>query len=129
MFLYYTQPKFQREQWRQAVDFVEKNRTDNSLVIFIFPDAFAPWQWYNKGIVRSISVAPNFILKEEDIMKYSTQIQNAARIFYFHYLTDLTDPTKKMEKFFPQFGFTLLGIKDFTGVGFVSIYEKALAYY
>lgn len=129
VFLYYTQPKFQREQWRQAVNFVEKNRTDNSLVIFIFPDAFAPWQWYNKGIVRNISIAPNFILKEEDIMKYSTQIQKVDRIFYFHYLTDLTDPDKKMEKLFPQFGFTLLGIKDFPGVGFVSIYEKALAYY
>ena len=129
LFLYWTSPRFQREQWRQSVDFVERNRTAASLVLFAFPDAFAPWQWYNQGVVPSVAVAPTLILKLNDLEKAAPTINQANRLFVYHYLTDLTDPAKQIPQFLYSQGFIEIQKKDFPGVGFISIYEKALVYH
>lgn len=127
LFLYWGNPRFQREKWREAVQYVEDNRTNNALAIFVFPAAFAPWQWYSHGVVPAVGVAPEFVVTDQDLETYSTQIGSAERIYYFHYLADLTDPLGQTEKFLRDHGYLEVQKKDFPGVGFVSVYEKAMA--
>ncbi len=125
---YYTNPYVQREQWRQAVRFVENTSRGNSLAIFVFPDAFAPWLWYSQGRVDFLAVAPNFRVTEQVLANYSTKIKQADQIFYFHYLADLTDTQGMTEKYIRNLGYIEKSKTDFPGVGFVSQYAKYLAF-
>jgi len=125
--LYYTNPRFQREQWRQAVSYVEQEANAESLIIFVFPDTFAPWQWYTTGAVDAIGIAPQFVLEEYDIQRFSSLIQSQNRIFLFQYLTELTDRKEKMRHFLQDVGFVKTQVKDFPGVGFIYTYETFFA--
>ena len=129
IFLYNTNTRFQREQWRQAVKFVEADRTSESLAVFAFPDAFAPWLWYSADLVKYIAVAPHFVVNQADITQLKSQLVQSNRIYYFHYLTDLTDPAHLIPLNLKKFGYSETRIVDFPGVGFISIYERALAYH
>jgi hypothetical protein len=126
---YNTNPRFQREQWRQAVQFVEETRVSGSTVVFVFPDAFAPWQWYSRGIVPALSVAPRFVAQDSQLEQYRAILMEMNKIFYFHYLTELTDPQKSVPKFIEKLGFYATSTRDFPGVGFITVYEKALAFH
>lgn len=129
VFQYNTNPRFQRENWRDAVTYVEETRSPNSLALFVFPEAFAPWQWYNRGVVRSFAVAPRLVVAKQDLEKNVSLLVSTDKIYYFHYLTELTDPQKITTSFLESSGFTEISTRDFPGVGFISIYEKALAFY
>ncbi len=129
LYLYWTQPRFQREQWRQSIHYVENNRTSSSLALFAFPDAFAPWQWYTKNMVKSVGVAPTFVIDPMELKKFDPVISRADRLFVYHYLMDLTDPYKYLPRYLRSLGFIEVKTRDFPGVGFITIYEKAVAYY
>ena len=45
--LYFTRPRLQREQWRQAIDFL---RQQNITVVVKFFDKFAPFYWYDPNL-------------------------------------------------------------------------------
>jgi hypothetical protein len=122
-------PSFQREDWKNAVIYVENTSAgSNSLIIFAFSDAFAPWQWYSRQKVDVLAIAPAFVVNETILNNYYSVFSTKEKIYYFKYLTDLTDPQKKVENFLSKIGFIEKSVKDFPGVGFIIIYEKALAY-
>lgn len=129
LYLYFTQPKFQREQWRESVKFVEETRSAFSVAVFAFPEPFAPWQWYSKGVVPVLSVAPGLTVTPEDINRLAADISKYDKIFFYHYLTDLTDPQRRIAGFMHSAGFFEIKTQDFPGAGFVTVYEKALALY
>ena len=77
-YTYFTRPRLQREQWRQAITFL---RQQNITVMVKFFDKFAPFYWY----------APD--------LKVVTKIPLDQKQFYFmEYLTGLTDPEGKTQK-------------------------------
>jgi len=41
-------PSFQREQWRQAIGWVENKANTNSLALFEFSSPFGPWGLLSK---------------------------------------------------------------------------------
>lgn len=127
LFLYNTNPKYQRENWRGAINFVELSSRGNSKVIFVFPDAFAPWYWYSHNKLEFIAIAPDFVVTPETVNKYSAQVDTADKIYLFHYLTGITDPDNLVPDFLKKRGFSENTVKDFPGVGFISIYEKNMA--
>lgn len=124
---YYINPNVQREQWRQAVAFVESYHKP-ALAAFSFSEPFAPWLWYSHEQVKTISLAPNFIVTQENLNLVQQVVKGQQTVFYFHYLDELTDPYNLNKQFFIQSGFIETAIKDFPGVGFISIYEKVFAY-
>ncbi|MCJ7740896.1 glycosyltransferase family 39 protein [Candidatus Microgenomates bacterium] len=121
---YYTNPYVQREEWRQAVEFVEGSGDDKTLVLFVFPSPFAPYLWYEKGTVEAKGIAPKFILDDNDLANLQPEVNNKNRIYLFQYLTGLTDPKEKTRAFLSENGFVNRDTKDFPGVGFVYIYGK-----
>lgn len=125
---YYLNPYVQREQWRQAVTFVENSGRDSPLAVFVFSDAFAPWLWYSRGSVDYLAVAPDFKVSTQLLVSQSDKLQKSDQIFYFYYLTDLTDPGHKTIQFINSLGFMETRKRDFPGVGFVAVYEKVVAF-
>lgn len=121
---YYLDPYTQREDWRSAVNYVERYKDDKSVSLFVFPDPFAPYLWYKKDNINAWGIAPNFTIKDEDLEKVFPRLTDKKRIYLFQYLTGLTDPGGKTIKFISSSGYKESLIKDFPGVGFVYIYDK-----
>lgn len=110
MVMYATRPRLQREQWRQAIFYLEQNR--DGLVMVKFPDKFAPFYWYASKIpVKSALVLANLT-------------GAPAKIYLLEYLTGLTDPNFQVEKNLRDLGYTQQGVQNFEGVGFIYQYSK-----
>lgn len=124
LFSYYTQPRFQREHWREAVSFVETKGDGSQLALFSFPQAFAPYLWYQHNIIESYAVAKNFVVSEDDLIQLRVVIKNRKRLYLFQYLTQLTDPANKIGKTIEEEGFVRIDTYDFPGVGFIYQYDK-----
>lgn len=121
---YWFSPYVQREQWRQAVSFVERTGDNKSIALFVFPSPFASYSWYRKGTVEATGIAPKFNLRDEDLVYLADKLSDKNKIYLFQYLTGLTDPQEKTRHFLPSLGFREAFIKDFPGVGFIYVYEK-----
>ena len=122
---YYLDPSVQRENWRDAVAYVENdNSNSNKLALFVFPDPFAPFLWYQTGKVEARGIAPHFILTGQDLVRMVPFVQGKDRVYLFEYLTGLTDPTGKTRKYLLSLGFENTGIKNYPGVGFIYIYDR-----
>jgi hypothetical protein len=118
---YFTRPRLQREQWRQAVTFL-KSQDAPSLVKFSAP--FAPILWYDSKL-NTIPIVPSFPAKSEEVaQKLKPILVNLNKFFLFEYLTDLTDPSRIVDSQLTNSGFTIKRIHNFEGVGFIYEYSK-----
>lgn len=113
----------QREQWRQATEFVESKGNKNNVVIFEYPDPFAPYRWYAKGGIEARGVLDSIVVM--DSKKVDTLVDNAVvgktEVYHFEYLRDLSDPKRIVEERLRQDGFVPLDANgDFYGVGIIT---------
>lgn len=122
--LYYRDPKFQREQWRQAVNYIEMDAQPRSLALFVFPQPFGPWDYYQKGKVQAMGITTTLLLTDSDLARFKPTLLQVDSIYYFQYLTGLTDRENKLSKFLQKEGLVEKVVKDFPGVGFVYKYAK-----
>lgn len=125
LFLYYTNPKFQREDWRAATKLVESQDPQNSVAIFEFSEPFAPYLWYSQGKMKAYGVLPGLRATPEVVNQKMPEVtKNVKNIFLFQYLQPLTDPERLVEGWLQKNGFEEKEIKDFSGVGFVYNYIR-----
>ena len=124
--MYYAFPKFQRENWRDSVKYIEEVRDENHIVLFAFPDAFAPVIWYNNGLLNTYGAAVDFKVSDRSITELKNRIFGLNEVYYYSYLDDLTDPEGKIQDTIVNSGMELRSIKDFSGVGFVYKYEREI---
>src|SRR3989338_4485619 len=120
---YYYFPRFQRENWREAVAFIENDKGGNKLAVFAFPEPFAPFAWYSQN-VPGLGAAGNFRVTDEDIVSLKMNLFWKNKIYYFDYLAELTDPGKRLLGTLRKSNFRERDIKNFEGVGFIRIYEN-----
>ena len=113
---YLMNSKFWREDWKAAVVFVETRIQPNEVVLMSFPEPFAPWRWYSKEQVEAIGVV--------DLMSTVSAIENKSGIYYFEYLSQLTDPNEVVKSSISQIGYSKVETYDFRGVGFIEHWQK-----
>lgn len=124
IFDYYTNPNVQREQWRQAVNYINSTSDpQTSMSLFVFPEPFAPVQWYKLNN-STAGIAPKFNLTDQDLIRSEETITNKKTIYLFQYLTGLTDRQNKTQRYLTGLGYQELRILNFPGVGFIYIYDK-----
>ncbi len=100
--LYITRPRFQREDWREAINFLKAEKIP---VVVNFPDKFAPFYWY----------APE--------LPVMTKVPvNTTNFFYMEYLTGITDPEHKFQKDLES-AWKIVETKNFEGVGLIYRYQ------
>ena len=105
-YTYFTRPRLQREQWRQALELV---RSNPALMVVKFPGAFAPMTWYTPDL---------------PVLTSSSLPASTAQLYLFHYLSGLTDPEYKVDSQLQASGYTLQKRYNFEGVGFIDLYQK-----
>ena len=123
--IYYADPHQQREQWRQAVKFIESEPEPESIALFEFSAPFAPYLWYSqdkleaRGATDAISAGP----KTKNLTR--KLIEDKSRIYYFDYLRDVSDPERFVEKVITEEGFKEISkTTEFVGIGAITTYEK-----
>lgn len=115
----------QREDWKSAVSFVENNSDNTSASIFVYPQPFAPFRWYASGKISAFAVTNSIAadpVKTAQITEKS--IRGKKTLFFFTYLTDLTDPSSSAKTTLENSGFVESDIMSFAGVGEILIYKK-----
>lgn len=124
--IYTNSPNQQREQWRQAVEFVEKKADPGKeVVIFEYPEAFAPYRWYAKGKVEAVGATDSISASyTKTFEKTKNIIKDKTGIYYFEYLKDLSDPEGAVKAALKENGFKEKEVFNFVGVGHVIYWQK-----
>lgn len=123
--IYFTNPKFQRENWREATRFVIDSAPVNSIALFESSYVLPTFDFYNNGKVKASgaldSFSPNPTQVAQNVQNYT---QGVDTVFLFHYLAPISDPQGLVFKSLIENGFKNTDTKDFNGVGFVYVFEK-----
>jgi len=123
--IYTNEPYQQRERWREAVSFLEKEAGQETVVLFENPEPFAPFRWYSKGKLEAYG-ATNSISADEAPTKEKTAklISEKEGLYYFEYLKDLHDPNGYVLEAIREAGFKEKEVFDFIGVGQVRYWSR-----
>lgn len=116
---YYTRPRLQREQWRQALSFLQSS---GDPVIIKFSDKFAPISWYTPSL-NVIPAVPVFPARAKDVSSKLASLSSPS-VFLLEYLTDLTDPDRLTDRTLTELGYNLTHTYDYPGVGFIYEFKK-----
>jgi 4-amino-4-deoxy-L-arabinose transferase-like glycosyltransferase len=121
---YYSDPSIQREDWRSLVQTIESQETIGAVVLFSFPESFAPWRWYTQELVPAIATGRLTITDTSEISSVSSQLDSVSMVYLFDYLRDLTDPQSHVDTVLVDQGFRPTGLIDGKQVGFVRIFKR-----
>lgn len=118
---YFSRPRLQREQWRQAISFIVSHP---GLVLVKFPGSFAPLNWYQPDL-PVVPLIPELPLQVEVVSAKITEIATTpGRVYLFDYLSDIVDPSRQIDRMLLDAGFIPGPISDFQGVGFIQAYTR-----
>jgi len=113
---YYSNKNNWREEWREAVSFVEINAKNDEIALFEFKEPFAPWEWYSTGSVAAEGAKDKNV---QDLVK------DKKGVWHFEYLADITDPEKALLKDIAAEGFIEVSQTSFRGVGKVTYLRRS----
>lgn len=112
---YYINPRFQREDWRGAVNFLSQKMDVESVVIFENNGIPAPVRYYSPDLSK---FKPGL---SSDLV---SSLAGKSKIYLFEYLVDIYDPQRLVEENFRDLGFKVKEIYDFQGVGLIKLYVR-----
>jgi uncharacterized membrane protein len=132
---YYTDPRLQRENWRDVLATVSRKHPQ-AFTLSSFPAPFAPIEWYRPAFINSpmaqdlasgtlhidSQAAANQVIDDITLLKLTNTM------IYFEYLTDLTDPNHFLRTAIENSGYRLQDLLDYPGIGFVRIYQYTPSY-
>ncbi len=107
--IYLTNPKFHREDWRGLVTFIESNRSEGSLVLFVANSQMEGYKYYKK-----------------DAKVYGPDAFDAthSEVWLINYVKDIFDPEEVLRGSIESSGYALAGEYEFQGIGVVQKYDK-----
>jgi hypothetical protein len=123
--IYVSDKSQQREQWKEAVNYLEENVKRGDIVVFDYPESFAPYRWYDPQKFLAVGVSDS-ISADFDKTQENTRraISDRDGVYYFNYLVDLTDPLEAAKKAIEESGFVERGKASFIGVGEITYFVR-----
>ncbi|MBP9820347.1 glycosyltransferase family 39 protein [Candidatus Woesebacteria bacterium] len=123
--LYFTTPQLQRENWRALHrDITTQFPADQSIVIFSFPQPFAPWVWYDGNQFPSLSTGSLTTNQIHDLPDLLKPVSEKKYVLVFDYLRDLTDPDNKIILTLQSLGYEERFVLDYPQIGFVRVFTR-----
>jgi len=127
--IYFTNSKFQRENWRSATEYVFQDSTPATIVLFESSFSFAPFDFYNKGRLKAEGALESFNAKQDKVKEKVGALTNGKdKVFLFQYLSSITDPQGLVFQELTRQGFVSTETRDFDGVGFVYEFTRQANY-
>ena len=122
--IYLFNPRFQRENWREAVSFLEL-RNPQAKILFESNDSFSPFKYYAQDNLQTLGALEMMpAQRDSDVVDLKTKLKGDKTIFLVDYLVDITDPQRFVAAAIERKGYLNTITHDFAGVGF--IYEYTL---
>ena len=113
LLIYWTNPKFQREDWRSATKDIPEN------AVFAWTVPFDPYIWYEG---KGVGVVKHFPSTQQEVAENMKVLGNQNEIYLFEYLQALSDPEKNIQKWLEDNGYSLKKTLNYEGVGFIYKY-------
>jgi len=108
---------FWREDWRNAVSFIDKTAKADEPILMVYSETFSPYQWYSsRNSAKAIRIPFD--------KKTSKLIMNSRALYTFDYLLDLTDPSRTLFQEIKAEGFQETNVYSFRGVGQIRYWVK-----
>lgn len=127
-YLYYTQAHLQRENWQGLhQEISERYQTTSTIMVFAFPDEFASWEWYNRGMYPSLSTGVLSTQNAQFDPNALSPVIEYEYVIVFDYLRDLTDPDNVVLEKIESLGFEPFETLDYPQIGFVRVYARPTA--
>lgn len=117
---FYLNPLFQREDWKNAVLYIDKLTSENNKVLLINDNLFFPIKYYSinpNGITPALIKIP--AQNDQDIVDI-----DGDQLYVVNYLVDITDPDRVLEKKLYKEGYEVIDSKNFNGVGLIDLYKR-----
>lgn len=124
--IYFINPKFHREDWKDAINYV--NQEANLQTIVLHKNLMVPlvFNYYQKN--QNIATIPAFkripAKYFDDLNNLENNLQNYQQVIIINYLTEVTDPTRILEDKLNELQYTPVKEKDIIGVGLIKTYAK-----
>ena len=115
LLIYFSNPKFHRENWREATAYVLQNSGPGTIVLFPSDYTTGPFDYYNQNRVAASGALNKNI---------ESLTEGKNKVFLFQYLSQITDPQGAVFRQLSLLGFVNSSTKDFWGVGFVYEFTK-----
>ncbi|KKS14032.1 MAG: hypothetical protein UU67_C0009G0003 [Candidatus Daviesbacteria bacterium GW2011_GWB1_41_5] len=118
LFIYYTNPVFQREDWRAVARFLD-NISGPKLVLFEDNHVKFPYLYYAKDLKDAHPGLKKVQAREiEDVTDIT-----GKKVYLFDYLVEITDPKRLINQKLKSLGYKQTNLYNFNGVGFIRLYE------
>jgi mannosyltransferase len=122
---YYTNPFFQREDWKNLAAFLNHQNKTGSLVIFEDNGTPAPYKYYDTKKVEAVGGLNNFPANNPDDLKdLPTLVNGKDKIYLVDYLVEISDPQREIDRKLTQSGFRVVYVHNFPGIGFIYEYNR-----
>lgn len=136
--IYFSNPKFQREDWKSATAYVRESANDQTLVLFESNLTVGPFDYYSKrsennnfsyynraraipaiGALADFSATPPKVRDDLYLL-----LSDKNKVYLFQYLSQITDPQGLVFEHLTKLGFKNTATRDFSGVGFIYEFKK-----
>jgi uncharacterized membrane protein len=109
--IYLFKKDYWREDWKNAIPFIEERLKPDEVVFISYPETFTPYEWYS--------------MEPEKVKSFYTETpEKYNRIYTLDYLMDLTSSGNKNYILLRNLGFKNTEVYNFRGVGQVRYWIK-----
>ena len=113
--VYFTNPFFHREDWRGAVNFIEKESGEKTIALLPSYTSHFPYTYYSQGKVKLIGVSQEIKpVSEKDLKELN--LSGSTTIYYLYYLADLFDPQNLIPNWLESEKFVKIGEISFNQI-------------
>lgn len=116
---YFTRPRLQREQWRQALEFA---RGEHLPIVLKTSSVPSPFTWYAPDL-DPLPLLSSYPASPESLAGSLPGLSRMDSFLLFEYLTGLTDPGRVVDQALAK-NWRIEQISNFEGVGFIYHYAK-----
>jgi len=119
---YYFKPEYQRENWRALQATLQQHYSPtNTIVVFAFPEPFAPWRWYDRGYFKTLSLGYLTKTPSDQTVTQLKVMSQSQNVVTFDYLQELSDPQNLIRQELKAFGYQNIEIIDYPNLGFTRV--------
>ena len=122
--IYLFNPIYHREDWKGAVEFINLKSNSKSLVLVKSNTGLAPFSYYEPKINSSPAFINIPVKSEGDLVGLEEKISKYEKIYVFDYLVEITDPKRLLEQKIKSLNLLEVEKYNFSGVGYITGYEK-----
>lgn len=121
--LYLFIPNYQREDWRELVNYFQNIKP--SIILFESSGTLPSFDYYAKGRLNAKGALKDFPAKDESsVSDLGFILKDKKEVYLIDYLVQISDPNRFVAGKIMSLGYKETNIRNFNGVGFVYHYTK-----